>query len=206
MMFPCMKSHISYNPTSTTECLFPCNGFNTCVPCLPLEQMRNPSENDHMFGFMYGIKDENIRRKLGYGVGKSPKRAKRTSQKQSKLKYKRNNLLNDEANFDSNQKWIQNSTHDQIPGVQQSSVTSAKEKLKNTKQEGTKTSTNSVISQKKDTTSRLNGSLAPSIQQSIINSKQSSPLFTSNSETEDPVRQRSTHGKCFVSILIRNDS
>jgi hypothetical protein len=90
--------------------------------------------------------------------------------------------------------------------VQQSSVTSAKEKLKNTKQEGTKTSTNSVISQKKDTTSRLNGSLAPSIQQSIINSKQSSPLFTSNSETEDPVRQRSTHGKCFVSILIRNDS
>ncbi len=49
--------------------MFPYNGSNICMPWSILEQMKNSSGTDPIFGLMYGIKDENIRRKLGYRVG-----------------------------------------------------------------------------------------------------------------------------------------
>jgi len=87
---------------------------------------------------MYGIKDENIRQKLGYGSGKhkSSDRRKQAFRKVSKQKYKRNDLLNGEINFDSNREWIASSTDDQMLMIRKASIASTKEKFKTTEQKG----------------------------------------------------------------------
>jgi len=87
---------------------------------------------------MYGIKDENIRQKLGYGSGKhkSSDRRKQAFRKVSKQKYKQNDLLNEEINFDSNREWIASSNDHQILVIPKASIAFTKEKFKTTEQKG----------------------------------------------------------------------
>jgi hypothetical protein len=126
------------NSTLSTGCWFPCKGSNMCIPWSLLEQIKNSGEKDHIFGLMYGIKDENIRGKLGYGIGKhkSPNRKNQAFRKISKQKYKRNDVLNEESNIDSNREWTASSNDDQMPMIPKASVASTKEKFKMTEQKG----------------------------------------------------------------------
>jgi hypothetical protein len=111
--------------------MFPCNGSNMCMAWSILEQMENSNERNSIFGSMYGIKDENIRRKLGYGIGEHQ------STDRAKNKYRRNIPINKEANFDSNHGWIAISSDDQITVLKQTSVVSSKENLEITHSKGT---------------------------------------------------------------------
>jgi len=61
-------------------------------------------------------------------------------------------------------------------------------------------STNSKISQKKNSTNRLASNRTISQQQSIVNSKRSSPLFRSNFDINEPIKLHSIHGKDTLSI------
>jgi len=92
--------------------MFPCNGSNICVPWSLFEQIKYSNENDHIFGLMYGFKDENTRQKLGYGSGKhkSSDRKKQAFRKVSKQKYKRSDLLNGETYFDSKREYFKRRT------------------------------------------------------------------------------------------------
>ena len=139
MMVPCINPpHIIYNPTLTTQCLYSYNGFTTCVPWLTLEQMRNSSEIDPGFGLMYGIKNENIRRKLGYGTGahKLPKRTKQAFRKNQSKQYKPSRSLNSERNFVNTQRCTTAYTDDPMPVRQQTSGTYDREKVKTIRQRG----------------------------------------------------------------------
>ncbi len=128
--------------------MFPCNGSNMCMPWSILEQMKNSSGTDPIFGLMYGIKDENIRRKLGYRVGE-----------------------HQTSNVENNRK-------------------------------SGRILTNSIKSQKENPRNRIGAGRTTSRQESIINSKQSSPLFNSKSDTDESIRLRSIHNKCVPSILL----
>jgi len=129
-MFPCLN--FPHRPDNSNGCWFSCNGTNVCIPWSFLEQIKNFSEKDQVFGLMYGIKDENIRQKLGYGTGKykSSSRLKQVFRRKSKQKYKGNDLLNEETNFDSNRKWTASSTNDEMLVIPKASDVSTKEKLK----------------------------------------------------------------------------
>jgi hypothetical protein len=95
-----------------------------CIPWSLLEQIKNSNEKDQIFGLMFGIKDENIRRKLGYGTGKHRSSSRR------KQKYRHNDRLNKESNFDRNRKWSTSSTDDQMPVRSKQSVASREKNLK----------------------------------------------------------------------------
>jgi hypothetical protein len=95
-----------------------------CIPWSLLEQIKNSNEKDQIFGLMFGLKDENIRRKLGYGTGKHRSSSRR------KQKYRRNDRLNKESNFDRNRKSSTSSTDDQMPVRSKQSVASREKNLK----------------------------------------------------------------------------
>jgi hypothetical protein len=117
------------NSVLSTGCGFPCNESKIYMPWSCFEQIKNSAgEQNPIFGLMYGIKDKNIRRKLGYRTGKhrSPKRIK--------PKYKRNLFSNKEQNFGNKREWIASSTDGEISPVQKASDASIKEKFKITDQ------------------------------------------------------------------------
>ncbi|CAF2396173.1 unnamed protein product [Rotaria sp. Silwood2] len=223
------SAHIVDSPTLLTECLLTCNGSNMCIPWPILEPIKISDEKDNNFGLMYGIKDENIRRNLGYSIGehKSLNRKKRAFRKIFKQQYKQNNLLDEEVEFDSIRQGKASSTDNRMSIVQQISITSPKENLKITEQKSSlfanlfkqttlsslpfntdsndkseRISINSKISQDKNaTTSRLSSSRTISKQPSIVNSKRSSTLSNGNSNIDQPSRLRSIHGKCVLSLI-----
>jgi len=60
---------------------------------------------------------------------------------------------------------------------------------------------NERISQKKNSTNRLGNSRTISQKQSLINSKQSSPVSHGNFDINEPIKLRSIYGKDVLSIL-----
>ncbi|CAF4428777.1 unnamed protein product, partial [Adineta steineri] len=94
-----------------------------------LEQIKNSNGKDHIFGLVYGIKDKNIRRKLGYRTGdhKSSSKIKQKFRKISKQKYGSNMLLNKEAKFDSNRGWTTGSPSNQASIQRQQSFLKSKQ-------------------------------------------------------------------------------
>lgn len=112
-----------YNPSLFNGCCSPYNRPNTCIPWSLLEQ-------DHIFGVMYGINDENVRRKLGYST------KKHKSLGRPKQKDEQNNLLNEEPNYDSDQAWIESYTNDQMLVAPKVSSMSTRQKPKNVEQTG----------------------------------------------------------------------
>ncbi len=121
-MFP--SPYVIDNSILANGCSLPCNRSNMCIPWSLLEQIKNSNEKDQIFGLMFGIKDENIRRKLGYGTGKHRSSSRR------KQKYRHNDRLNKESNFDRNRKWSTSSTDDQMPVRSKQSVASREKNLK----------------------------------------------------------------------------
>ncbi|CAF0875161.1 unnamed protein product [Adineta steineri] len=117
------------NSTLPNTCLSSCNGCNMCEQWSILEQIKNSNEKDHIFGLVYGIKDENIRRKLGYRTGdhKSSSKIKQKFRKISKQKYGSNMLLNKEAKFDSNREWTTGSPSNQASIQRQQSFLKSKQ-------------------------------------------------------------------------------
>jgi hypothetical protein len=85
-------------------------------------------EQNHIFGLMYGIKDERIRRKLGYRT------EKHRSLKRRKHKYKRNSFLNKEQIFGSDRESIVSPTDSEMSPIQKTSDASIREKFKITDQ------------------------------------------------------------------------
>jgi hypothetical protein len=106
---------------STIGCGFPCNEFNICMPWSLFEQ-------NHTFGLMYGIKDENVRRKLGYRTGKQQ------SSKRRKHKYKRNIFSNKKQSFGSDREWVVSSMGGEMSSIQKASDASIKAKFEITDQ------------------------------------------------------------------------
>jgi hypothetical protein len=118
-MLPCINpSYINNKSLSPIDCLSPCNNMpNMCIPWSLLEQMKNISEMDNLFGVVYGLKDETIRKKMGYRTG-------------IKQKYKPNRFSNEKSNFDSSSEWATGSNKDQMSVIQQASAASMIEKSK----------------------------------------------------------------------------
>lgn len=52
------------------RCYSPCTEPNVCIPWSHLEQMKRVNSNDEILGLVYGIKNKELRRKLGYGIEK----------------------------------------------------------------------------------------------------------------------------------------
>ena len=83
--------------------------------------MKNSADrNDQIFGLMYGIKDENVRRKLGYRVGKygSPKRGRQRN--------KRNRFQNGRKNDENDRGLIVRSNDGMALPTQKTSFASAR--------------------------------------------------------------------------------
>ena len=123
---------------------------------------------------MYGIKDENIRRKLGYRTGKH------RSLKRRKHKYKRNNFLNKEQGFGSDREWIVSSADGKMSPKQKVSDASIREEIKINDQQ--RKSKNSIISQDKNILNKFSSSRTPSQQPSPSN---------------ESIKSRSIHRKCM---------
>ncbi|CAF0819126.1 unnamed protein product [Rotaria sp. Silwood1] len=172
-----------------------------CIPWPILEPLQNSNEKFNSVGLIYGIKDENVRRNLGYDIEehKSLNSNKRAFRNMLKQQYKQNNLLSEEVKFDRNRQKTASSTNNRTPIVQQISVTSPKANLKTVEykdfnNKNQRISVNSIKAEDQNApTNRLGGNRTISRQSSIVNSKRSSTFSSGNSNIGKPIRLRSMH-------------
>ncbi|UJR28196.1 hypothetical protein I4U23_009447 [Adineta vaga] len=169
-------------------------------------------ENNHVFGLVYGIKDRNIRRKLGYGISKdtSLSRTKQISRNKSKQKYRNSSMRKKQINDDNNLQWHIDSPNDQISISRQSSSISIKGKLGTTRKKKKKRSTNSIFSNQRKLT---NSSHILSPQQSFqFDSIHDNSIRSNSSEQisifsdHHKLRRTSSHPDRQRSNIHRDDS